>query len=238
VNTFVDALGFLRDNPGLIWEKVTQHLQLSGAAIGIALVIAIPIGVMLGHLHRGSFLAINAANIGRALPSLALISIGLGFLGVGFVNVMVAMVILAVPPLMTNAYVAVDQVDADAVEAARGMGMRPVQVLTKVELPLALPLIFAGIRTAVVYVIATGTLAAIAGGGGLGDIIFNQPSYHLSGVIAGSMVIAALAFTAEGIFAVLQRALTPRGIRGRKTGVDAFIEPPLADVTRAETVRV
>jgi osmoprotectant transport system permease protein len=238
MNTFVDALGFLRDNPGLIWEKVAQHLQLAGAAIGIALVIAIPIGVILGHLHRGSFLAINAANIGRALPSLALISIGLGFLGVGFVNVMVAMVILAVPPLMTNAYVAVDQVDGDAVEAARGMGMRPVQVLTKVELPLALPLIFAGIRTAVVYVIATGTLAAIAGGGGLGDIIFNQPSYHLSGVIAGSMVIAALAFTAEGIFAVLQRALTPRGIRGRETGVDAFIEPPVADVTRAESVRV
>jgi osmoprotectant transport system permease protein len=226
METFLGALDFLRDNPGLIWEKVLQHLQLSAAAIGVALLIAIPTGVILGHLHRGSFLAINAANIGRALPSLALISIGLGFLGVGFVNVMVAMVILAVPPLITNAYVAVDQVDPDAVEAARGMGMRPTQVLTKVELPLALPLVFAGIRTAVVYVIATGTLAAIAGGGGLGDIIFNQPSYELAGVVAGSMVIAALAFAAEGLFAALQRVLTPKGIRGRKGPVDVTIEPP------------
>jgi osmoprotectant transport system permease protein len=155
-----------------------------------------------------------------------LISIGLGFLGVGFVNVMVAMIILAVPPLITNAYVAVDQVDPDAVEAARGMGMRPLQVLTKVELPLALPLIFAGIRTAVVYVIATGTLAAIAGGGDLGDIIFNQPSYKLAGVIAGSMVITALAFAAEGLFAVLQRALTPKGIRGKETATDVLLAPP------------
>jgi osmoprotectant transport system permease protein len=225
METFLGALDFLRDNPGLIWEKVLEHLQLSAAAIGVALLIAIPTGVILGHLHKGSFLAINAANIGRALPSLALISIGLGFLGVGFVNVMLAMVILAVPPLITNAYVAVDQVDPDAVEAARGMGMRPIQVLTKVELPLALPLVFAGIRTAVVYVIATGTLAAIAGGGGLGDIIFNQPSYRLAGVVAGSMVIAALAFAAEGLFAVLQRGLTPKGIRGGKRPTDVLIGP-------------
>ena len=226
METFLGALDFLRDNPGLIWEKVLQHLQLSAAAIGAALLIAIPTGVILGHLHKGSFLAINAANIGRALPSLALISIGLGFLGVGFVNVMVAMVILAVPPLITNAYVAVDQVDPDAVEAARGMGMRPIQVLTKVELPLALPLVFAGIRTAVVYVIATGTLAAIAGGGGLGDIIFNQPSYRLAGVVAGSMVIAALAFAAEGLFALLQHVLTPRGVRGGERPTDVQIGPP------------
>src|SRR5688500_4422311 len=204
METFLGALDFLRDNPGLIWEKVLEHLQLSAAAIGVALLIAIPTGVILGHAHRGSFIAINAANIGRALPSLALISIGLGFLGIGFVNVMVAMVILAIPPLLTNAYVAVDQVDADAVEAASGMGMRPLQVLLKIELPLALPLIFAGIRTSVVYVIATAPLASIAGGGGLGDIIFNQPSYRLAGVIAGSMVIAALAFAAEGVFALIQ----------------------------------
>jgi osmoprotectant transport system permease protein len=229
LETFLGALDFLRDNPGLIWEKVVEHLQLSAAAIGLALLIAIPTGVILGHVHRGSFLAINAANIGRALPSLALISIGLGFLGVGFVNVMVAMVILAVPPLLTNAYVAVDQVDADAVEAARGVGMRPIQVLMKVEIPLALPLIFAGIRTAAVYVIATGTLAAIAGGGGLGDIIFNQPSYRLTGVVAGSMVIAALAFAAEGILALVQRALTPKGIRGEKRPTDVSIGPPASE---------
>jgi osmoprotectant transport system permease protein len=236
MNTFLGALDFLRDNPGLIWEKVVEHLQLSAAAIGVALLIAIPTGVILGHLHKGSFLAINAANIGRALPSLALISIGLGFLGVGLVNVMVAMVILAVPPLITNAYVAVDQVDPDAVEAARGMGMRPIQVLTKVEIPLALPLVFAGIRTAVVYVIATGTLAAIAGGGGLGDIIFNQPSYGLAGVVGGSVVIAALAFAAEGLLAIVQRALTPKGIRGAKRPTDVLIGPPASE--RAANVGV
>ena len=218
METFLGALDFLRDNPGLIWEKVLQHLQLSAAAIGVALLIAIPTGVILGHLHKGSFLAINAANIGRALPSLALISIGLGFLGVGFVNVMVAMVILAVPPLITNAYVAVDQVDPDAVEAARGMGMTPFEVLTRVELPLAVPLIFAGLRTATVYVIATATLASIAGGTGLGDIILNQPTYRVRGVIGGAIAVAALAFAAEAVLAVIQRAVTPRGMREERAG--------------------
>jgi osmoprotectant transport system permease protein len=224
METFLDALRFLQENPALVVDKIGEHLRLAGAAIGVALAFAVPLGVVLGHAHRGSFVAINAANIGRALPSLALISIGLGFLGIGFVNVMVAMVILAIPPLLTNAYVAVDQVDADAVEAASGMGMTPLQVLLKIELPLALPLIFAGIRTSVVYVIATAPLASIAGGGGLGDIIFNQPSYRLAGVIAGSMVIAALAFAAEGVFALVQWRLTPRGIR-RPAGTAALIGP-------------
>ena len=134
----------------------------------------VPLGVVLGHLHRGSFVAVNVANIGRALPTLVVIAVGFIFLGIGFTNVMVALVMLAVPPILTNAYVAVDQVDPDAVEAARGMGMTPWQVLRRVELPLALPLLFAGIRTAAVFVVATATIAAIAGGGGLGDIIVNQ----------------------------------------------------------------
>ena len=134
----------------------------------IALVVALPLGVWLGHLHRGSFVAINVANVGRALPSLALIAVGFVFLGVGFSNVALALVVLAVPPILTNAYVAVDGVEAEAVEAARGMGMTQRQILRRVELPLALPLIFAGIRTAAVFVVATATIAAIAGGGGLG----------------------------------------------------------------------
>ena len=133
---------------------------------------------MLGHLHRGSFVAVNVANIGRALPTLVVIAIGFIFLGIGFTNVMVALVVLGVPPILTNAYVAVDQVDPDAVEAARGMGMTPWQVIRRVELPLALPLLFAGIRTAAVFVVATATIAAIAGGGGLGDIIVNQAAYR------------------------------------------------------------
>jgi osmoprotectant transport system permease protein len=210
------ALKFITDNPHFMLTKTLEHLELSGAAIGVALVIAIPLGVVLGHLHRGSFLAINLSNIGRALPSLAIISIGLGVLGIGFVNVMVAMVVLAVPPMLTNAYVAVDNVDADAVEAARASGMSPAQVLWNVEVPLAIPLMFAGIRTGAVYVIATATLAAVGGGGGLGDVIVNQASYGTAGVIAGALAVTALAFFGEAVFALVQRALTPKALRGQE----------------------
>jgi osmoprotectant transport system permease protein len=225
VNTFRGAIEFLFDNTGLIWEKTLEHIWLSAAAVGVALVIAIPLGVWLGHLHGGSFLAINVSNVGRALPSLAVISIGLGILGVGFLNVMVALVILAAPVMLTNAYVAVDQVDQDAVRAARAMGMRSLQTLLRVELPLALPLIFAGIRTAAVYVVATAPLAALAGGGGLGDILVNQPTYGEEGVVAGSIAIAALAFATEGIFALLQYLVTPRGLR--KRGKEPLLEPTI-----------
>ena len=225
MNTFREAIEFLFDNTELIWDKTLEHIWLSAAAVGVALVMAIPLGVWLGHLHRGSFLAINVSNVGRALPSLAVISIGLGILGVGFLNVMVALVILAAPVMLTNAYVAVDQVDQDAVRAARAMGMRPLQTLLRVELPLALPLIFAGIRTAAVYVVATAPLAALAGGGGLGDIIVNQPTYGEEGVVAGSLAIAALAFATEGIFALLQYLVTPRGLR--KRGKEPLLEPTI-----------
>jgi osmoprotectant transport system permease protein len=129
------------------------------------------------------------------------------------VNVMVAMVVLAVPPMLTNAYVAVDGVDPDAVEAARAAGMSPRQVLWKVEIPLATALMFAGIRTGAVYVVATATLAAIAGGGGLGDVIVNQASYGTAGVIAGALTVTALAFLVEGVLAVVQRLLTPKALR-------------------------
>jgi osmoprotectant transport system permease protein len=223
VNTFVDAIKFLGENLSLIWDKTVEHLLLSGASIGVAMALAIPLGVWLGHLHRGSFVAINLSNVGRALPSLAVISIGLGLLGVGFLNVLVALVILAAPVMLTNAYVAVDQVDRDAVQAAQAMGMRPRQVLLRVELPLALPLMFAGIRTAAVYVVATATLAALAGGGGLGDIIVNQPTYGPEGVVAGSIAIAVLAFATEGFFALLQHLVTPRGLRRRQE--EALLEP-------------
>ena len=223
MKTFENAIQFLGDNTGLIWDKTLEHIWLSLASLAVATVIAIPLGVWLGHRHRGSFVAINVSNIGRALPSLAVISIGLGILGVGFTNVMVALVILAAPVMLTNAYVAVDQVDEDAVRAARGMGMTGLQMLLRVELPLALPLIFAGIRTAAVYVVATAPLAALAGGGGLGDIIVNQPTYGPEGVVAGSLAIAALAFATEGIFALLQYAVTPRPLRRR--GRESLLEP-------------
>ena len=223
MKTFENAIEFLFDNTGLIWEKTVEHVWLSLASLAVACVIAIPLGVWLGHRHRGSFVAINVSNVGRALPSLAVISIGLGLLGVGFTNVLVALVILAAPVMLTNAYVAVDQVDQDAVRAARAMGMTALQVLWRVELPLALPLIFAGIRTAAVYVVATAPLAALAGGGGLGDIIVNQPTYGPEGVVAGSLVIAALAFATEGVFALLQYAVTPRPLRRRTK--ESLLEP-------------
>ncbi len=232
MNTFTDAIQFLGDNTGLIWDKTVEHVVLSGAAIGVAIGLAIPLGVWLGHLHRGAFLAINVSNVGRALPSLAVISIGLGVLGVGFLNTMVALVVLAAPVMLTNAYVAINQVDQDAVQAARAMGMPPLQVLLKVELPLALPLTFAGIRTAAVYVVATATLAALAGGGGLGDIIVNQPTYGPEGVVAGSIAIAVLAFATEGFFALLQHVVTPRGLR--KRGDETLLEPAIAPATNPQ----
>lgn len=210
---FVDGVDFVLDNPGFVWDKTLEHLALSGASIGVALAIAIPVGILLGHLHRGSFLAINVGNLGRALPSLAVIAIGLAFFGIGFTNVMVALVVLAVPPMLTNTYVAVDTVDRDAVEAARGMGMGPLDVVRRIELPLALPLIFAGIRTASVYVVATATIAAIAGGGGLGEIIVDQATYRLRGVVGAALCVSLLAFAVDLAFAAVQRAVTPRGLR-------------------------
>ncbi len=213
LGVFVDALEFVVDERTLILEKTWEHLQLSGAAMAVALVVALPVGIWLGHVHRGSFVAVNVANVGRALPSLAIIAIGLAFLGIGFTNVTLALVVLAVPPILTNAYVAVDGVETDAVEAARGMGMTRRQIVRQVELPLALPLIFAGIRTAVVFVIATATIAAVAGGGGLGDIIVNQAGYGLEGVVGAAICVSILALAADAALGLVQRLLTPPGLR-------------------------
>lgn len=212
-STFIDAFRFIGDHGWLIWDKTVEQLTLSAAAMGVAMAIAIPLGVWLGHVHRGSFLAINVSNIGRALPSLAVIALALPFLGVGFWDVLLALVVLAFPLMLTNAYVAVDGVERDVVEAARGMGMRGREVLVKVELPLSLPLLFAGIRTAAVYVVSTATIAAIAGGGGLGDIIVGQSAYRLEGVIGAALCVAALALLADVSLGLVQRLVTPRGLR-------------------------
>ncbi len=213
MHDFLDAFRFIGEHLSLLGQLTLDHLALSGAAVGIALALGLPLGVWLGHLHRGSFVAINASNVGRALPSLALISLGVAFVGIGFANVLIALVVLAFPIVLTNAYVAVDGVDRDAVEAARGMGMTPGEVLRKVELPLALPLLFAGIRTSVVYVIATATLASVAGGHSLGDVIVDQATYRLPGVLGAAICVAVLALLAELGFAALQRAVTPRGLQ-------------------------
>jgi osmoprotectant transport system permease protein len=208
--TFVDAIRFIGDNGGLLLSKTGEHLELSSVAMAIALVLALPLGLWLGHRHRGFLFAASVANVGRALPSLVLIAFGLTILGIGFWNNTAALVVLAVPPILTNAYFAVDGVDRDVVEAARGMGYTEFEILTRVELPLGLPLVIAGIRISVIFVIATATIAAVAGGGGLGEIIVNQASYGLAGVVAASLCVSALAFLAAGLLALLLRSTTPR----------------------------
>jgi osmoprotectant transport system permease protein len=215
LSVFADALGFGVDNAGLLWDKTVEHVALSAAAVGVSLLIALPLGVVLGHLHRFSWIAISVANVGRALPTLAVIAVLLVFMPIGNTVVAISLVVLAVPPILTNAYVGVGEVDAETVEAARGMGMTEWQILRRVELPLATPLLFAGIRTAVVYVVASATIAAIAGGGGLGEIIVNQAEYRIEGVIAASLVVSALAFAADAAVGGIQRLVTPKPLRGR-----------------------
>ncbi|HZQ90075.1 MAG TPA: ABC transporter permease subunit [Gaiellaceae bacterium] len=212
MNTFVDAFRFMGDHPHLLLVKTGEHLELSGAALGIALLIALPIGLWLGHLHRGLFLAASVSNVGRALPSLVLIAFGLTIFGVGFWNNTAALVVLAIPPILTNAYFAIDACDRDAVEAARGMGMTGLQVLLQVELPLGLPFVLAGIRIAAIFVIATATIAAVAGGGGLGQIIVNQASYGLGGVVAAALWVSALAFAASLLLTAVRRIGSPRRV--------------------------
>jgi osmoprotectant transport system permease protein len=226
LSIFADALRFIEDNPGLLWDKTVEHLRLSAAAVGVALVIALPIGIVLGHLRRFSFLAISFSNVGRALPTLAVIAVGVVFLPVGFTVVLIALVVLAVPPILTNAYVAVSEIDAETIEAARGMGMTERQILQRVELPLATPLLFSGIRTAVVFVVASATIAAIAGGGGLGDVIVNQASYGIEGVIGASILVSVLAFACDGLVALVQRLVTPKPLRGRHVDDAMLVTEP------------
>lgn len=222
---FTGAFTFMADNTNLLLTDTVKHLEITAITMAIALAISLPLGVWLGHIKRFSFLAINISNFGRALPSLAIISLLLPLFGVGNVTVIVALVILAVPPILTNSYVAVSQVDPDAVDAAVGMGMKPLGVLGRVELPLAVPLTFAGIRTSTVYVIATATIGGFFGGGGLGDIIANQASYRFTGVLAASIWVAALALLAELVLGVVQYLLTPRGLRAGEGGAPSALTP-------------
>jgi osmoprotectant transport system permease protein len=221
MNTFVDAFKFIGRNgqiPGSPHLPTLVHLTLgtlkiSGIGIAVALAVGLPVGLWLGHIHKGSFVAINLGNIWRALPSLAVLAIGAAFLGLGLINVELALIVLAVPPIITNAYVGIEQVDPDVVDAARGMGMTGWEILRQVELPLGIPLIFAGIRTAALFVVSTTTIAALTGySGSLGDIINNEGSYHLYGVLGAAICIAGLALLVESVLALVQRALTPEGL--------------------------
>ena len=234
---FLDAFTFIDDRADLVLRTLGEHLLISAEAVGIALVIGLPLGVFLGHIHRFSFLAINVSNLGRALPSLALLAIFLPIVGIGKTDVLIALTVLAFPPILTNTYVAIDQVEPEVVDAAKGIGLNPMQVLTRVELPLALPLIFAGIRTSAVFVVATATLAGFFGGGGLGDIISNQESYRLSGVIGASYVLIALAFLVQFFFLGVERLVTPAGLRMSRSPVRTRAGRPTIDPSAmSETV--
>jgi osmoprotectant transport system permease protein len=239
MHNFIDAFHFIANNgqlsglsgvPTLVYLTL-ETLKVAAIGIAISLVIAIPIGVGLGHVHRFSFLAINIGNIWRALPSLAVLAIGAALLGIGLKNVELALVVLAIPPMITNAYVAVDGVDRETVDAARGMGLTEWQILRQVELPMGVPLIFAGIRTASLFVISTTTIASLTGySGTLGDIINNEASYRLPGVIGAAYLIAALALVIEAVLASVQSALTPRGIKlARGEDAAATLAPLVTD---------
>jgi|SRR3984957_9064975 len=218
---FIARDGSIAGQPGLpsLFQLALETLRVGAIGVAISLVIAVPVGVWLGHIHRGSFLAINVGNIGRALPSLAILAIGDAFLGLGLTVVELALVILAVPPILTNAYLAIDGVDGDLVDAARGMGMGELEILRRVELPLGVPLLFAGIRTAAVFVISTTTIAALAGfSGSLGDVIANETSYHFAGVLGAAICVALLALLVEGVLVLVQHRLTPLGLRESGNG--------------------
>ena len=198
--------------------RILEHLELSGLAIAVALVVAAPIALYLGHTGRGGFIAINVANIGRALPSLALLAFGLVIaialgLGLGFWPTIFALVPLAIPPIMTNTYVAVREVDPDIVDAARGMGLSEGEILRAIEIPLGLPLILAGIRTAAVNVVATATLGALVAGGALGRFIVDGLALReFDQLFAGAILVALLAIVTEITLAALERASRSPGM--------------------------
>ncbi len=199
--------------PEQVIDLATTQLEVTLLALGAALLIALPAGIALGHFGRGEFLAVSVGNAGRALPELALIALMAAAIGVGLVNLVVALAILGIPPILTNAYVGIRQVDNSVVEAARGMGMGNLAIATRVELPLAVPTVMGGIRTAAINIVATATIAPLAGILTLGDFILARNVYGDAGVLAGAILVALMALAFEAVLAGLQWRLTPRSLR-------------------------
>lgn len=195
-----------------IWELASTQIAISVVALLLAVAIALPLGLWLGHRGVGEFAAVAVGNAGRAIPELALIALMVAFIGTGNINVTIAVMILGIPPILTNAFTGVRQVDRGAVEAARGIGMSELAIIARVELPLAVPTIMGGVRTASVNIIATATIGSLAGVATLGDLILSPNVYGEEGVIAGAIVVAVLALAFELILAAAQRRLTPRGL--------------------------
>ncbi|MFE7776476.1 ABC transporter permease [Streptomyces sp. NPDC057445] len=194
------------------WSRLAEHLYVSGAALALACLIALPVALYLGHIGRGGALAVNVSNVGRAVPVFAVLALFMvsPLRSAGYVPTVVALVLFAVPPLLTNAYVGMREVDRAVVEAARGMGMSGRQLFARVELPLAYPMLMTGLRSAAVQVVATATIAAMVGQGGLGRIItagFN--TYNTPQVVAGALLVALLALLVEAVLVLVDRVCSP-----------------------------
>lgn len=222
MNLLGDAFVWLNDplnwqGRGGVLYLTYEHLYISFFAVLLAALVSLPLALVLGHTGRGGGFTVLVTNVSRAIPTLALLTV-FAATAIGFGNraTILALAVFAVPPLLTNTYVGIRGVDADVVEAARGMGLSERAVLLRVELPLAVPLIAAGLRTAAVQVVATATLAALVGGGGLGTVInegFGQQDRPQ--IIAGGLLVAALALLTEAVLALVQHAVTPGRARGR-----------------------
>ncbi|HEV2140698.1 MAG TPA: ABC transporter permease [Candidatus Dormibacteraeota bacterium] len=200
--------------PDGIPTRLLQHVQLSAESVLIGALIALPIGIVLGHYGRFGTAAMNISNVGRAIPSFALLALSFQILGLGDAPIIISLTALAIPPMVTNSYVAMREVDPDIKEAARGMGYRELAQVLWVELPLAVPLLMAGIRTSAVQVVATATLAALIAGGGFGRyIIDGLAQFDYTKLVAGAILVALLALATEAGLASVERLLIPRGLR-------------------------
>ncbi len=211
---FADAWQFVLDHPDRFLAALATHVTLSACALGIAIAIAVPAGVAVAGRRRAATVAISAANVGRTLPSLAVLALTMPLLGTGFAPALFALTLLALPPILINTYTAVRQVDPDIVDAARGMGMTRAQIVRAVEMPIALPVIFAGIRTAAVQVVSGAVLASYIGGGGLGDFITaGIAMMALPQLLVGAIPATLLSIGADQLFGRLQQVMTPAGMR-------------------------
>ncbi|QYG91115.1 ABC transporter permease [Iamia sp. SCSIO 61187] len=230
-NLLVQTFDYLRDQaryrgPNGITTRILEHVQISVVAVVAAIVVAVPISLWLGHKRRFGLLVINVSNVGRAIPSFAILVVGNQILGldekpvIGLVSVFLALLALAIPPIVTNTYVGIAEIPDDVRDAARGMGLSEGQILRRVEIPLAVPLIMAGIRTTAVQVVATATIAAQLGAGGLGRFIIDGFATRSTGgfvkVIVGAVLVALLALVTELLLGLVQRALTPKGLRAAR----------------------
>lgn len=199
--------------PGEILDLAFTHVLVSLVAIVAAVAIFLPLGLYLGHRNKGEFVAVSISNVGRAVPSLALLAFFLAYLGIGFANVATVLFLLAIPPILTNTFVGVRQVDADTVDAARGLGLTDSQIIRRVELPLALPTIFAGLRLSTVAVLATATIAPLANVHTLGVPITEPQTYGSEGQLAAAIVVAIVTLGGDFILRLIERWLTPKGLK-------------------------